>query len=149
MFGRREKKTVPQPDAPSPDPLKLPQDDLLGAMPFGDELAAEESPQPETPDALMAAADLGSVPGAAETAEEPAGGRKKKEKKKKEKKDKRKKDRKENAPAGVKTPGPPLLTKIARSSPYTVMLAIALGSLVIGVSVLVLYLSQYQFKIHP
>jgi hypothetical protein len=132
---------VPHADDTSPDPLKLPPDDLFGMTPFGDEPAAG------APDAPAAATDLQSVPDApAETVLEPAGGKKKK-------REKKKKDRKEKKPAkagaSAKAPGPPLLTKISRASPYSVMLAVALGSLVIAVSALVLYLSNYDFKIHP
>jgi hypothetical protein len=134
---------VPRPDDASPDPLKLPEDDLLGGMPFGDQPAAQGSPHPESPDALMEEAS-------AEESEPVKG-------KKKQKKEKRKKERKEKKPAKVKAPkvkvpkapGQPLMTKIRHASPYTVMLAVALSSLVIGVSFLVLHLSRYEFKFHP
>jgi hypothetical protein len=115
--------------------LKLPEEGLFEATPFGDQ------PATGTPDELF-----GEPGPAAEPAVEPADGKKKK-------REKKKKDRKEKKPAKAerpaRQPGPPLLTKIRRASPYTVMLAVALGSLVILVLVLVLYLNTYGFKFHP
>jgi hypothetical protein len=132
-------------DDTSPDPLKLPEkglklpeDGLFESTPFADEPAAA------TPDALLV------EPAAAETELEPADGKKKKrEKKKKERKEKKPAKKPAKAERPAKPPGPPLWTKIRRASPYTVMLAVAFGALVISVATLVLYLKNYDFKIHP
>jgi hypothetical protein len=185
-------------DDATPDPLKLPGDDLLGAMPLGDvpagdgamelDTIAPASDAPSESDGDAVAEAEPTDPKAKKRAEKERKKREEQEKKRKAKEDKAakvkeakedkaaktkgkkaKQGRKEQEPAAddlssepeaaddlssepeaaVQTSGLSLLAKVRRASPYTVILAVALGSLVIAVSFLVLHLRTYDFKIHP
>ena len=127
---------------PEPDPLKLPEEGLFEGMAFGDQQPGE-SPPAESPLAAAAAAEAEA--GATEAEEGPADRKKKKREKRK------KKDRKEKDAAGVaaEASGPSLLDRLRQSSPYTVMLAVALAGLLIGVLLLVLELGSYGFQFSP
>jgi hypothetical protein len=141
---RLGEKTVSHVDGtkPEPDPLKLPEDGLLDMMAF-DGPATEESPPAESPLAAAAAAEAKA--GATEAEERPA------DRKKKNREKKKKKDRKEKETAGVapEASGPSFFARISQSSPYTVMLAVALAGLLIGVLLLVLELGSYGFQFSP
>ena len=123
-------------DPPGPDPLNLPDDGLMDPMAFDAQ-----------PPGGTAPADA-----EAESAEGPLDPKKKKREKKAKKERKEKKAKKEKV-ARVEArgdgAGPSLAAKIRQASPYTVMLAIALASLVIATAILVLYLGRYDFKFRP
>jgi hypothetical protein len=203
-------------DDTTPDPMKLPLDDLDGAMPLDDEPVAAGSAALGEPDALIEepvaeptdpkskklaekARKKREKEEAARKAKEEkeAKARAKKDKKGKKakgtegaeateegeaktdeteaeadadaeaeavlvaskgkkpkkamKEKKEKKGRKEKKPvvAVAKGPSVPLMTRLRRASPYTVMLAIGCGSLAVAISFLVLYLSTYNFTIKP
>ncbi len=129
---------------PEPDPLKLPDEGLFESLPF-DGQQPGELPPPESPLAAAAAAEAEA--GATETEEGPA------DRKRKKREKKRKKDRKETekVTAGVSpaAAGPSLLARLGQSSPYTVMLAVALAGLAIGCLLLVLELGGYGFQFSP
>ena len=127
---------------PEPDPLKLPEEGSLEMMAFDGSLAGEPPPA-QSPLAAAAAAEAEA--GATEAEEGPADRKKKKREKRK------KKDRKEKEAAGVaaEASGPSLLDRLRQSSPYTVMLAVALAGLLIGVLLLVLELGRYGFQFSP
>ena len=196
-------------DDTTPDPLKLPPDDLNGTMSLDDGPAMAGTPEPGEPDLLSAEPEAAIEPTdakgkkraekerkkreqeekkrkakeekdakarakkekkgkkkgeeeepaepaegieTAEPAEEAPAGKKKPKKEKKEKKSRKKKPAATDlaeAKAVAKGPSLSLMSRISRASPYTVMLAVAFGSLAIAVSILVLYLSRYDFRIHP
>jgi hypothetical protein len=127
---------------PESDRLNLPEEGLLEGLPLGDRPPGE-SPPLESPLAAAAAAEAEA--GAAQP-EEAAADRKKKKREKR-----KKKDRKEREPTWVaaEAPGPSLLERLCQSSPYTVMLAVALAGLLIGCLFLVLELGSYGFQFSP
>ena len=138
-------KTVSHVDGtkPEPDPLKLPEEGLFEGMALGEQQPGE-LPPPESPLAAAAAAEAEA--GATETEEGPADRKKKRDKKKK--KDRKEKE-KETAGVSPEAAGPSLLARLGQSSPYTVMLAVALAGLAIGCLLLVLELGGYQFQFSP
>lgn len=129
---------------PESDPLKLPEEGLFEGLPFGDQQPGELPPA-ESPLAAAGAAEAEA--GAAEAEEGPAD-RKKKKREKKRKKD-RKETEEETAGVSPEAAGPSFLARLGQSSPYTVMLAVALAGLAIGCLFLVLELGGYGFQFSP
>ncbi|MGQ9576326.1 MAG: hypothetical protein ACUVUC_13510 [Thermoguttaceae bacterium] len=119
---------------PEGDQLKPAEEGLLDAMAF-DEQGSGEGPNADSPTLAMAPAPEDAQ---AEPEEEPP-----EEKPRR----RRKRDRKELGPAEAS--GPAWLARLREASPYTVMLAVALGALVIGVLILVMELGRYGFRFRP
>jgi len=146
---------VAKDDSPEFEDLGLPEEAAdLDELDLGDQTAgvvgaaggAEVPPagEPTENQAEGAEGEEAEVGAVAPLAEEPKKGRKRKKEKKKKAK-KRPKAKKREEPEEEEAERPSLLDRLRSTSPYTVMLAISLLAMLIGVLMLYVEFSRYNF----